>query len=298
MNAPSRRGFTLIELLVVIAILAALAAMLFPVFAQAREMARRTTCLSNFTQAGLALLQYVQDYDETMVPSDTGGINLPGWGFGRPDYVWPELVQPYVKNWQVFRCPSDPHATDSGLSLDPVTEVPITASHPNFSYAWGVRTDIGLNHNFLSPWVQEFPSGYVGSRPILIAQVHQTAGTILYMDTLWDREASTGAPKGGGNWTVESPCIYGRNSTDWLPPQPRTTFQSYGGWVPNPSGRAPFSWLEFGGAWPRHHKRINVAFTDGHAKSMTIGAVAAGCNVVSGQRGLAPNGDTYLWDLR
>src|SRR5947207_8058580 len=97
------RGFTLIELLVVIAIIAILAAILFPVFAQAREMARKTSCLSNFKQANLGLLQYIQDYDEMIVPSDTGSINGPGWGFGRPDYVWPELIQPYIKNWQIFR---------------------------------------------------------------------------------------------------------------------------------------------------------------------------------------------------
>jgi len=89
-----RVGFTLIELLVVIAIIAILAAILFPVFAKAREKARQSSCLSNIKQIGLALQQYVQDYDERWVPCYSGGA------------YWVALVAPYVKNNQVFNCPS------------------------------------------------------------------------------------------------------------------------------------------------------------------------------------------------
>ena len=85
-----RKGFTLIELLVVIAIIAILAAILFPVFAKAREKARQTSCLSNLKQIGLGLLMYIQDYDE-MTP--TGG-------------TYTVLTHPYTKNWQIFDCPS------------------------------------------------------------------------------------------------------------------------------------------------------------------------------------------------
>ena len=91
----NRRGFTLIELLVVIAIIAILAAILFPVFARARENARRASCSSNLKQIGLGLLQYVQDYDETMP-----GHNM------RNNVYWMDVVQPYVKSNQIFDCPS------------------------------------------------------------------------------------------------------------------------------------------------------------------------------------------------
>lgn len=98
----SRFGFTLIELLVVIAIIAILAAILFPVFAQAREKARQTSCLSNLKQIGLGVMQYVQDYDETY-PLHRFSIKdtNPVTGEGRPDWnpiTWHEMVEPYVKN--------------------------------------------------------------------------------------------------------------------------------------------------------------------------------------------------------
>jgi prepilin-type N-terminal cleavage/methylation domain-containing protein/prepilin-type processing-associated H-X9-DG protein len=96
------RGFTLIELLVVIAIIAILAAILFPVFARAREAARKSSCASNMKQIGTATLMYVQDYDE-MYPKYGGGVANVRTGI----LHWPAAIQPYVKNRQVFKCPSD-----------------------------------------------------------------------------------------------------------------------------------------------------------------------------------------------
>jgi prepilin-type N-terminal cleavage/methylation domain-containing protein/prepilin-type processing-associated H-X9-DG protein len=99
-----RKGFTLIELLVVIAIIAILAAILFPVFAKAREKARQTSCLSNMKQIGLGLISYTTDYDEMFPPSYT---YLNGVG-GAGGYThWSGAMAPYVRNWQIFVCNSD-----------------------------------------------------------------------------------------------------------------------------------------------------------------------------------------------
>jgi prepilin-type N-terminal cleavage/methylation domain-containing protein/prepilin-type processing-associated H-X9-DG protein len=123
-----RRGFTLIELLVVIAIIAILAAILFPVFARAREKARQSSCVSNLKQLGLAMMSYCTDYDGCYPDARSGNYPNPGWWAGgyvggagisnyairiyMDDLVTPggmgATLNPYTKNMQVFRCPSDP----------------------------------------------------------------------------------------------------------------------------------------------------------------------------------------------
>ena len=121
-SRPGRSGFTLIELLVVIAIIAILAAILFPVFAQAREKARQTSCLSNLKQLGLATLQYVEDYDDQYPAGSVNGGVFGAWGGGFDGFQFPcdtttesggdclifgNSVQPYIRNRGVFACPSN-----------------------------------------------------------------------------------------------------------------------------------------------------------------------------------------------
>ena len=106
-----RKGFTLIELLVVIAIIAILAAILFPVFAKAREKARQTTCTSNFKQIGLATMQYVQDYDETFMPSV--------WNSTIYEVrMLPNLLDTYTKSNKVYVCPSNKYAAQADCTYE------------------------------------------------------------------------------------------------------------------------------------------------------------------------------------
>jgi prepilin-type N-terminal cleavage/methylation domain-containing protein len=144
LSSSRRRGFTLIELLVVIAIIAILAAILFPVFARAREQARKTVCLSNLKQIGLASLMYVQDYDETFPwLMQDGRNNDDNTGLSRGMVTSPinlngvrglfmEFVfQPYIKNYGIFACPtlgSDPPKFDA---------IGVLNEYGSYGYAYG-----------------------------------------------------------------------------------------------------------------------------------------------------------------
>ena len=141
-GAMRRRGFTLIELLVVIAIIAILAAILFPVFAQAREAARKASCQSNLKQLGTAESMYSQDYDETY-----SGSFLPRADQARWSYA--ELLQPYVKNAAIFHCPSASGYMKNNDVMDPNVN-PLTWQLGGLSYAYNSLispTNIGANPN-------------------------------------------------------------------------------------------------------------------------------------------------------
>jgi len=111
-KSTCNRGFTLIEILVVVAIISLLAAILFPVFARARENARRASCLSNLKQIGLAWFQYAQDYDEKFPPNYTCTVwtsttcTKQALWYSYDTTTYPGLLNPYIKNAQIFRCPS------------------------------------------------------------------------------------------------------------------------------------------------------------------------------------------------
>jgi len=168
-----RRGFTLIELLVVIAIIAILAAILFPVFARAREKARQTSCLSNIKQIGLGMQMYAQDYDETM-PS---GLYC-NWTSGGPYGCHGMVLQPYIKNLNILECPSL-----RGWSLSPARVEPPTTWYG--SYGW--------NH---------MVSGRMGAitAPASMVYVFDCRSPwIDYNGAVWDRVSGRGIMKYYGN---------------------------------------------------------------------------------------------------
>ncbi len=124
-----RRGFTLIELLVVIAIIAILAAILFPVFARAREKARQASCLSNLKQIGLAVLMYAQDYDDVICPYVDSNYNF-------TTMAWWVVIDPYIKNDQIRKCPSrrGTGETDYGVVYPHVSGVGTAKSLAEIQY--------------------------------------------------------------------------------------------------------------------------------------------------------------------
>ncbi len=160
-----RNAFTLIELLVVIAIIAILAAILFPVFAQAREKARAISCLSNLKQTGLSYAMYTQDYDET-TPLQKA--------YGTQNQYWFVLLQPYVKSWPLFFCPD---RTTVRANKNPSSSYP---PETNFRY---------LGYGYNDGWISDSGYGLTkqmadGSRPgIAIASIQAPSDCVAYGDT-------------------------------------------------------------------------------------------------------------------
>ena len=170
-----RKGFTLIELLVVIAIIAILAAILFPVFARAREKARQTSCLSNLKQLGLAALSYAQDYDE-LLPKARNWNHQQG--------MWFASLYPYVKNSQVFQCPSLLSNGYTGAVVSPVLNLPLSS----IGYGWNIGTNeapaytngMGYFELDLQPW-RSLAMIPTPADTIMMADISRYAGNYLYL---------------------------------------------------------------------------------------------------------------------
>jgi prepilin-type N-terminal cleavage/methylation domain-containing protein/prepilin-type processing-associated H-X9-DG protein len=193
---PTRRGFTLIELLVVIAIIAILAAILFPVFARARENARRASCQSNVKQIMLGVFQYTQDYDEKFVPAHNEDATVAQLPVAQRS--WYNNLQPYLRSTQIYRCPSDTNNTNALYATYPVSYI--------------------VNANF--------GSGAAGG--ISLASVENVATTVYMVDGLKQSDGTTTLPTSTDKTAVSLKLMgYADNAAvsgtdaNWGGPSPR-----------------------------------------------------------------------------
>lgn len=235
-----RTGFTLIELLVVIAIIAILAAILFPVFARAREKARQTSCLSNLKQLGTSMMMYVQDYDECY------GQSLSGTAVGT---VTPyHALMPYMKNAQILMCPSNQNEISAaGMSavLGGLGAPPLAAGFNGTSYIF--NTAVWEDGNLTAP-----PAG---ERPIGDAEIPLPAETFVIGD------GNIGVPAFNtpimGNHNDAANCTYADGHAKVV-----TVVKTTGTYV-DCEGETDYVWQIRGGAYNGRYELWGVARVTG-----------------------------------
>jgi prepilin-type N-terminal cleavage/methylation domain-containing protein/prepilin-type processing-associated H-X9-DG protein len=225
------RAFTLIELLVVIAIIAILAAILFPVFAQAREKARQSTCISNLKQIGVACLQYAQDYDECypLARWDHGGSGL--------RMNWVQASMPYMKNLQVYTCPNDPWSPgDPGYYNIGGFWLPTGVAPIRTSYAY--NAEMGLGSSSGAP------------TPKTLSDIQAPAGIVMATDA--------GMRKIGSN----------ANYANWTPQIETWILCAPYDWRNNNNSNNDLK--QMGSPALRHQETSTVLWADGHVKSAKL----------------------------
>ncbi|HLI47735.1 MAG TPA: DUF1559 domain-containing protein [Chthonomonas sp.] len=287
MKRHTRNGFTLIELLVVIAIIAILAAILFPVFAQAREKARAISCLSNLKQIGLATGMYVQDYDEYFYPhrwnsgpdsnpflQDPVG-NATITGAARNKTFWISLLYPYAKNYDLWKCPSAPNAfvkwnTDGAKCGGSDNNTAVGCG----GVGYGGQNSYGHNDAWMSP-AGSYATLYGGAVAVVAdAAVPRVASTVLVVDAsyygavpdvcnesgLWQANKANGNEC---NYVTGQGAFYGHywkniGNARW----------SWTGGEAGPYGGAAGVQKALNDGPSRHNGIMNVQFVDGHAKAI------------------------------
>ncbi len=248
----AKKAFTLIELLVVIAIIAILAAILFPVFARARENARRSSCQSNLKQIALGIKQYTQDYDEKFpyaacVNASTGSI---GGGPADPNAPvgWAQSIQPYVKSTQLLQCPSDT-----------LPQNPDPKGGPNATLGLGGHSDYAINQELSNSNFATSISSPGTPKPdytkggINEAAVERSSVSILITEGIGSLSGSSAAYHFNGS-------------------QPGTTMNQFSPDQSGVGGLANGGLVNSSNIYNRHLNGTNFAFVDGHVKWYNIGA--------------------------
>jgi prepilin-type N-terminal cleavage/methylation domain-containing protein len=289
------QAFTLVELLVVIAIISIVAGILFPVFLGAKGAALRVSCASNLHQIAVATRLYGGDYDDRFMPINYQPASKPN---SRNDRTWVQMILPYAKDFALFRCPAD---TSNHPELEATFDKDLVPGDADSQYyTASLRSDYGYNYQNLAPIVRQ--DGLWVAQPKVTTDIEDPSHTILFLDSVWSR-SSNGTPVGGGNWLVVPPCRYYKPAAMGVPAVDSFTgsqrastqvFTTTDGWEPE----VYTSSSVYGGAWPWHNGKLNVAEVDGSIRSLDPQQLSTGCDALGQWAGSIEDPISYMWDIR
>jgi len=303
-----QRGFTLIELLVVIAIIAILAAILFPVFAQAKLAAKASASISNVKQESLGMLTYAADYDDVAVPgtrfqrtqSDSNEFfAFFSWWVA----TWPVMIGPYVKNYDINR---DPLGPDQNPIVDQAYWKGYNVKAGMISY--------GYNYTAFSP-IKQIGTGGLFNQPIYgyatkpLTSAEKPAETVLltssammWVDTKTAGLMGSSPPAHLTTGNVDAPACHNQTTISfcWDGWGNSFAWNTLGGFFGQPNVFTQEAGSRTGGVAYRKSGRVTTAFADGHVKRLAITNLSAGTNWTPD---ISPTGvnvtdsEKYLWDL-
>lgn len=286
----ARAAFTMTELVTAIAIVSLLSALLMPVFVSSRKASLKSSCSVRLKQTLTATQLYLAEYDDRFMPAQQ---DVSGRGTYLTDKRWPQLLMPYSRNEEVFRCPSDRSHLGRERVFDPDL-VPLASQMR--SYEQAERANFGYNALNLAP-ARATLTGWV-SQPIAQTDLANSSQTVVFAETAWMLRG--GEPVGGGNFVASPPCRFSSDRSPAIGDIPPAMGSNVGGdaaWK-EVIGGPKTSATTTGGVFAFHTQAMNVGYADGSVRSQSIRHLAKGCNLQPGWNGTIQDLEGYAWDVK
>ncbi|ARU42218.1 hypothetical protein CCB80_14125 [Armatimonadetes bacterium Uphvl-Ar1] len=284
-----KRGFSLIELLVVIAIIATIAAIILPVFSQAKLRAHQYAWIDSARKVNLAVQIYTDDYDGYAMLARQ---NTEESAHSGNDRTWVQSLMPYTRGIEQFFCPIDSTRPSQLSLMDP----DLTPNDPSARYyQLSQRSNFGYNYAYFSPIFRQGASWTIDPRSS--SSIQAPSETLIFGESAW--EVKNGVPSGGGNYLIRPPCRFvsvSEQVIDSFGLPGKNNNQLYLGGDVWTTKHEPWQSVS-GGLFPWFKTKITIAFADGHVKAMNPKSIRNGCDVRPEWSGFIFDLKSYIWDL-